>query len=52
VSGSNHIMEVHSMHEGMSKSLAEECMRLCSHKARTSRVEGNVKREKEKIIQN
>jgi hypothetical protein len=43
---SAHRMVAHSMVEGASKSLAEECARLCSDEVRTSGVKGSVKREK------
>jgi hypothetical protein len=39
-------MVAHSMVEGASKSLAEECARLCSDEARTSGVKGSMKSEK------
>ncbi len=44
--GSAHRMVAHSMVEGASKSLAEECAHLCSDEARTSGVKGSVKSEK------
>jgi hypothetical protein len=43
---SAHRMVAHSMVEGASKSLAEECARLCSDEARTSGVKGSLKSEK------
>jgi hypothetical protein len=49
---SAHRMVAHSMVEGASKSLAEECARRCSDEARTSGVKGSVKSEKERLIQN